>query len=192
MSNNKNNTTKKFDVRFCNCGRIHLVDWDSIDNAIDNNKEILLICGGCGRASRIGADDYFDEGKAMYTIELTHEGKDHVIIDERNFSDNTDPSEKYFPKFTKIIYSNGIRIPMKNGYYATSYFNGIWQDTRRDYINFNEARLLRKSVADVQKEYEENLANSRIVDVDRLFNSLNDEEKRVLTPYRYRFEKEAK
>ena len=189
MFKKKNNTTKKFDVRFCSCGRIHLVDWDSIENAIDNNKEILLICGGCGRASRIGADDYFDGGKSMYTIDLAHESKDHVIIDERNFSDNADSSEEYFPKFTKIIYSNGIRIPMKNGYYATSYFNGIWQDTRRDHINFNEARLLRKSLADVQKEYEENLANSRIVDVDRLFNSLNDEEKRVLTPYRYRFEK---
>jgi hypothetical protein len=178
---------RKFDVRFCRCGRIHLVDWCDINAAIDTEKEILLICGGCGAATRIGADDY-DGGKAMYSIDLTHESKDHVVIDERNFADNTEPSEKYFPKFTKIIYSNGIRVPMKNGYYATSYFNGIWQDTRRDYINFNEARLLRKSVADVQKEYEEDLANSRIVDVDRLFDSLNDEKKRVLTPYKYMFE----
>lgn len=39
MSKNKNNTTRKFDVGFCSCGRIHLVDWDSIDNAIDKYRE---------------------------------------------------------------------------------------------------------------------------------------------------------
>ena len=46
----------KYDVRICGCGHIHFVPNEMIDEAIDNNKNVLLICGGCGQATMIGAD----------------------------------------------------------------------------------------------------------------------------------------
>ena len=49
------------EVRVCSCGRIHVFPKNKIDNAIYNNKELLLVCGGCGSRTVIGAD-YHAEG----------------------------------------------------------------------------------------------------------------------------------
>lgn len=44
------------DIGICTCGRIHFIDKDIIDEALELNKNTLIICGGCGRTYVIGAD----------------------------------------------------------------------------------------------------------------------------------------
>ena len=52
---------KKYDVKICNCGRIHFISNKEIDEAIKNKKELLMICGGGGKALSIGAEEDWDE-----------------------------------------------------------------------------------------------------------------------------------
>ena len=47
---------RKYDMRICRCGRIHMIENKEIDKALEENKNLLLICGGCGQAILIGAD----------------------------------------------------------------------------------------------------------------------------------------
>ena len=56
------NYMRKYDMRICKCGRIHMIEMDKLDEALHNNKNLLLICAGCGKATNIGADiepDFF-------------------------------------------------------------------------------------------------------------------------------------
>ena len=46
----------KYDLSICSCGRIHMIPEYKIDEAISKTKELLVICGGCGRAVKHGAD----------------------------------------------------------------------------------------------------------------------------------------
>ena len=44
--------SRKYDMRICKCGRIHMVDEDKLERALKNNKNLLLVCGGCGAATQ--------------------------------------------------------------------------------------------------------------------------------------------
>ena len=48
-------TTKKYDIRICKCGRIHAIPKEKIERAIDENKNFFLICASCGKGTLIGA-----------------------------------------------------------------------------------------------------------------------------------------
>lgn len=87
------------EVKFCSCGRIHIIDDEKLNSAIENNKEILHVCQGCGATLRIGADPY-DDGYALYSIDAN--------------SSNID-----LERIECIVVSKGIKVPMNNGYYAT-------------------------------------------------------------------------
>ena len=63
--------SKKYDMRICKCGRIHMIDEDKLEKALENNKNLLLICGGCGTATLIGADiepDLNEPNKKCYMM----------------------------------------------------------------------------------------------------------------------------
>lgn len=45
---------RKYDMRICKCGRIHMVPNEKIEKALKNNRNLLLICAGCGTATLIG------------------------------------------------------------------------------------------------------------------------------------------
>ena len=47
---------KKYNMRICKCGRIHMIDENKLEKALENNKHIFLICGGCRTATLIGAE----------------------------------------------------------------------------------------------------------------------------------------
>lgn len=57
-----------YDIRICQCGRIHMVTNEKINNALQENKDLLLICAGCGKAILIGADAETDLNKTYYMM----------------------------------------------------------------------------------------------------------------------------
>ena len=61
---------KKYEVRICRCGCVHFIPWKYFEDAVEQNKEFVTICNRCGEAVRYGADDYFDEGNALYCYPL--------------------------------------------------------------------------------------------------------------------------
>ena len=48
--------SRKYDIRICKCGRIHAIPNERIKNALNADKNFLLICAACGNATLIGAD----------------------------------------------------------------------------------------------------------------------------------------
>ena len=119
--------SKKYDMRICKCGRIHMVDNNKLDNALENNKNLLLICGGCGAATLIGADiepDWNEPDKncyMMYSGELSP-------YDDRNIISADFESTEHHKGIEEIIYSHGRKVPMMTGMYATDYNNGRFSD----------------------------------------------------------------
>lgn len=104
----------KYDVSFCQCGRIHVIPNEKIDNAIYNEKELLLVCGGCGTARKIGADIVPD----------FYGGTDKNVYEMySSIVKNVDMTE--MGDYSEVIVDEGIRVPMKTGQYATAFNSGI-------------------------------------------------------------------
>lgn len=109
------------EVRICSCGRIHFVDNDIIHAALEENKIILFICGGCGRATGIGADREPDwiEGtdREIFNMYSYDAGDKDFVIDPFSFKDTERTKGIY-----RIIYSKGKQVRMETGMNANSFF----------------------------------------------------------------------
>lgn len=119
--------SRKYDMRICKCGRIHMVDNNKLDKALENNKNLLLICGGCGAATLIGADiepDWNEPDKKCY---MMYSG-DLSSYEDKSITDADFESTEHHKGIDEIIYSHGIKVPMMTGQYATDYYNGIFSD----------------------------------------------------------------
>ena len=119
--------SRKYDMRICKCGRIHMVDNNKLEKALKNNKNLLLICAGCGNAILIGANiepDWFNSDKNCY---MMYSGELSPYDDKCITSVDFESSEKQ-KGIEEIIYSHGRKVPMMSGNYATDYFNGKFSD----------------------------------------------------------------
>lgn len=127
--------TKLIDVRICRCGRIHAIPNEKIDNALKEEKNLLFVCKRCGQSILIGGDyhedfEYNFAGYYMYSHEMR---EDTDIINEESFV-NTDSHKG----ISEIILNKGYPVPMNNGSYANSYFNGNFYDySRPDFWSWN-------------------------------------------------------
>lgn len=119
----------KYDMRICKCGHIHMIPWEKIDASVKANKNLVLICARCGAGTIIGADiepdEFSDKPDAvcymMYAGDLSPY-KDKIITEE--FFKGNDKEKAV----AEILYSHGLRVPMKTGNYANNYFNGKFAD----------------------------------------------------------------
>lgn len=115
----------KHTVRFCKCGKIHLIPNDKLDKAYKSDKDLLFVCADCGAASIMGADKEAD-GAYIYYLTYSYDFSDKsTSITQDCFS-----GSKSKKAISEIYYSHGIKVPMKNGYYATRYFNDMFMDDR--------------------------------------------------------------
>ena len=104
---------KKYDVWFCSCGRIQLMPEEYYSWLAEDyeNRSVIRICGGCGKAMKVFLTESCYQGHDINSVAL-----EQIILDESN-KDNI-----------RIIYDAGIKVPVKNGYYATSHFFHTWSD----------------------------------------------------------------
>lgn len=99
-------------------GRVVLVENKTIDEAIDSDKEILIICNAWsgGYAHAVGAekdiDPDFGECWNMYGYDIKDKELDAVDLN----------------KFYRVIISSGEQIWMKSGDQANSYIGGVFTD----------------------------------------------------------------
>lgn len=162
----ENKNTRNFEVRICKCGCVHFIPWSDIENAIDNNKEFLFICNRCGTALRYGADDYFDAGKALYCFPLD---KGEIT------------KERFEKEFTKILYSEGVRVPMKTGQFADFYDGNTFYDIQP--FNWSSKIYECKGIEEIRRYYEKQTELAKKVNIDRFMKSLTDEQKADLSHY---------
>lgn len=143
----------KYDMRICSCGRIHMIQDEHIEHAIKNGKRLLLVCKGCGKATLIGANPSFcwDDPDTvcynMYSVPFA-DYKDTRITASSFESEGID----------QILFSNGLRVPMMNGYYASSYHGGMFADCvfpvedNEKRITVNMRRFIRETPDDMLEE----------------------------------------
>ena len=167
------------DVRICKCGVIHFLDSDLIDEAIDNNRNLLMICGSCGHGSVIGGDETIDyEGQTaymMYTGDLIHHGCDNSV--EITADDFVDRAER--KAYSRIIVDPGKKVMMKTAYRATSYWNGTFYDGT--FPDTNPIEDVRLDAGDIREYIERKKRESMEVDMNMLMRDLSDEELEALS-----------
>lgn len=111
---------RKYDVRICSCGRIHFVPNKDIDDAIESDRELWLVCGGCGKTTRIGADiehDWLSDDPEAIAYNMYSFDHDSYQLTAESFN-ATDTHKGIY----KVIHSVGKRPVMMTGMKATHYF----------------------------------------------------------------------
>lgn len=104
---------KKYDAWFCHCGTIQLMpndyyDWLAEDFA---NRYILRVCQRCGTVRRIWLSEGLEEGFYVNGCDM------------ENFELKPEDLQN-----CRIIFDKGIRVPVKDGDYATCYFANTYFD----------------------------------------------------------------
>lgn len=92
---------------------------------MEANKDILLICGDCGHAIRIGADiqrDWLVKDNIIYNM-YSYECEKSTSFTAENFAEK----ENYKPIY-KILYSKGKEVMMETGYYAKLFIHDQFED----------------------------------------------------------------
>lgn len=115
---------RKYYPVIINNGRIALLTFEDFNAAVDAGKSILLICNGS--ALIIGANKISEYNYSAYT----------ASISEKTFS-VTD-----FSRFYKIIVTEGIRVYMKTGNFATYFqegYNNSFVDFDTSYDDFTHS-----------------------------------------------------
>ena len=100
----------KYYIKICECGRIHFFDNETITDICNNDNSVVCICNNCGNTQMIWFDDCMD-GKAWCSRTI------------KNENINTDV---YSVK--EILTSQGFKVPMISGGFATSYIGNTFID----------------------------------------------------------------
>ena len=145
--------------QFFNNGRIAVIPTKDFDEAIEQNKEILIFCGGWsgGYACAIGANKSFHHNFGecwdMYSYS----------VNEETFS------AEDMQKFHKVVVTDGIKVYMKTGEPATSYF-GDFADWSTSFEKFKQSYIY-------NNETKEDFEKMRFaVDVEKTRRMLNNPE----------------
>ena len=171
------------EIRVCVCGCIHFVDQNIIHDAIEHDKNTLLICGQCGRAYVIGADrvpNWYkekaedpDECFDMYSYEArTKNGL--LILDVNSFN-----KERNYKPFDKVIYDKGHVVIMQTGYRAT-YFHYETGFEDMSYPDFTYRIGDDTTKADIVEMIEDYHKKRKTVMMSSLIHCLTDEENALL------------
>lgn len=122
----------KYNVRFCKCGHIHLIndswfDWMREDY---KNNAVIFVCQSCGATHKIFLDTC-EDGFSVNVVEM------------KNFQMNGGTN-------TKFIFSEGIGVPLEVGEYASFYANHRWY-----YGSGSSPVDTERLIRDVQREYKD-------------------------------------
>jgi len=124
----------KYEVYFCSCGRVHFVDTEKINKAIENEKEVLVICNNCGNSFVEGADKQDYDGEEGYMI-YSYSKRDTEINDTS--------------KIDSIVFTLGNKVIMMTGGEATFYGNGTfidWETKKPNSVTEDEWKTMRETV----------------------------------------------
>lgn len=172
----------KLNVRICTCGRIHFIPETEIDAALKADKNFVLVCGGCGRVTSIGADieaDWEDPTKTIYNMYAYPMGQyDDFTLTADNFE-----TVEGHKGIHKVWYSKGKQVMMNTGYYAKCYtpahgrFEDIWYP---DFWKIQRNDITVDEIQQFIKEWE----NDRItVNMNMLLRELSHDEAEALSHF---------
>lgn len=106
---------KRYDVWFCECGRIHIMEYENFDWMKDNcaHRQVIRVCTNCGAVyGQFLTRNYYEdigEGFDINGFDITDKSIDTAI--------DTSYGMEY-----RFHFSKGIMVPMKKGGYADYHF----------------------------------------------------------------------
>lgn len=164
------------EVRICHCGSIHLIEENVIFEALEEDKEVLLICAHCGSITVIGADIEKYNDKTTYNRYAQAFGQNRgcLVLSPEEFKHN---KEVYY-----IIYDRGILVPMMTGEYANLYYIDTFFDTTSpDFSELEHFKEInREVVAKFLKDYRK---NNRTVNMNSFLRDNRPEDLKILSKF---------
>lgn len=102
------NFHEQYDVRFCSCGRIHIMSLEYMNWIQEDytKRKVIQVCQNCGSVVQTSIDEYPDG----YIACRSEVGNVEIF---------NDPN-------VKVLLNHGIRVPLVGSYYADYYSSGIW------------------------------------------------------------------
>lgn len=152
--------SKKYDCWFCECGRIHIMDYEFYDWMQENfeHRCVIRICTNCGANHRVWLTESFYGGFDINGADVDLNGK-RTIIDTTEFSEG-------FNEY-KFIFDRGIKVPMKSGGYADYHFHDGYAN-----VDYMREKLGTTYIYEALKK--DPLCCT--VDVERLIKEVNDDD----------------
>ena len=129
----------KYSVKFCPCGKIHIINNESVWNYMADdykNRKVVYVCTNCGRTDLLFLDEY---GGGFCECS-------HSLIDEEVES------------VSKVIADSGISVFTKSGdkadYYSNGYFVNMaeWERHQYDHSSLYEAYKAKENWCTVDTE----------------------------------------
>lgn len=171
----------KKELRICSCGRLHFLNSHIITTAIEVDKEVLFICGNCGKATRIGADcvqDYWnDSDDIVYEMYARNASDNDFMLGVQDFRENaygSDESKRIF----QVVYSVGKPVSMMTGMNATAYRFGKFEDDW--YPDLYKIQTEGITVREIMEFIETWKHDRQTVNMNFLLRTLTDEEAQLL------------
>ncbi len=174
----------KYNVKFCSCGRIHMVPYEKLEPILEKDKNLLLICAGCGAAMLVGADiesNIYSENDDnsmcynMYTYDYNMNKDKYITLEDFN-------GTKEFKGIEEIFYSHGIKVPMLTGNYSNCYNDGYFYDT----TNVDTEEIEHKisiTKEEILKIIKEHNYKSNTVDMRRFINENEEDDLKSISGY---------
>lgn len=155
----------KYSMYICSCGRVHMIPNEKIEEAIVQEKVLVYICGGCGAIRIIGADESVD-GYSMFSYRINYDYDNPISLEDIFVREKCKP-------YTEILYSPGIRVPMKTGMCARSYNSDHFCDTwHPDWSKIEWRGITTKKFLEFINKYKRDQVT---VDMDRFIRETPDE-----------------
>jgi len=170
---------KNLQARICKCGRIHFIKESEITAALEADKDLLVICGGCGIATRIGGDRQIDWNEPhgiiynMYSIQMGEYSNFELTANDFETNDKKG--------IYKVLYSVGKQVMMETGYYARSYEHGNGRFEDIWYPDFWKIERSDITLEEVFKFIDDFRHERSTVNMRVLLNDLTEEEAEVLS-----------
>ena len=140
-----------------------MIPTEKIEKALEDNKNLLLICAGCGTATLIGADiqpDWIEPDKDCYMMYAS----DFSSYQDASIGISAFNTTEELKGIEEIYYSHGLKVPMLTGQFATDYFNGRFSD--RWYPDFYKIQRKDITVKEIMKFIDEYKHDRTTVNMD--------------------------
>lgn len=178
------NYMKKLEARICKCGRIHFYSNEMLSQLLEEEKELMLICSGCGNVTRIGADIepaiFFDEDadpeEIVYNMYATHSEQEEIGPEDFNKDLMFEAGKR---TIGKILIDEGVRVYMKTGYTADYYGNNGFSDFGSNFDRIKQYATLEELEQDMN-EYDKLRHEVRM---QTLLRELTDDQAETLSSY---------
>lgn len=128
---------EKYQIYFADNGKIIFIPYKFIGEAIEADKELLVIQTGYRGNFRhaIGANKT-DEGYMMYGYT-----PDETVLDEKDLK-----------RFHRVIFTQGEKVYMEDGDYADNHYANVWRSDRTGCEIINHEQTFRCLSSDAHRE----------------------------------------